>query len=66
MEPGYSRVDVREPNSFQPLAEEQKITKIEGDKIKKEEVLNNITRDCDSTRMLNHCLRDLDTLRMVN
>ena len=61
----YTRVDVREPNSFQSAEEYQEDVRILEEGEKDINTSKSMEGDCDPTQLLNHWLEELDMSKMV-
>ena len=61
----YTRVDVREPNSFQSAEEYQEEKRIQEEGKKDNHSNTSLEADCDPTDLLNHWLDELDMFNMV-
>ena len=60
----YTRVEVREPNTFQSAEEYQEEVRIQ-DEEKDMNTTPSLEDDCDPTDLLNHWLEELDMVKMV-
>ena len=61
----YTRVDVREPNSFKSSEEYQEEVRIKEEGEKDKHTATSLEADCDPTELLNHWLEELDMVKMV-
>ena len=61
----YTRVDVREPNSFQSAEEYQEEKRIQEEGKKDNHSNTSLEADSDPTDLLNHWLDELDMFNMV-
>ena len=61
----YTRVEVREPNSFQSAEEYHEEVRIQEEGEKDINTTTSLEADCDPTDLLNHWLEELDMVTMV-
>jgi hypothetical protein len=61
----YTRVDVRDSNSFQSAEEYQEEVRIKEEGEKAKRTATSLEADCDPTDLLNHWIEELDMVKMV-